>query len=56
MRASPTIASFVSGPYELCGVKEIDAALHRFANEGDHLRSILKFAGLAIAHAAQRES
>ena len=39
----------------LCSVKEIDAALDRLANEGDHLRPILKFAGLAIAHAAQRE-
>ena len=40
----------------LGGVKEIDAAFDRLANEGDHLRPILKFAGLAIAHAAQRES
>ena len=39
----------------LGGVEEIDAALDRLADEGDHLRPILKFAGLAIAHAAQRE-
>src|SRR4051794_23768692 len=37
------------------GVEEIDAALYRLANEGDHLRPILNFTRFAISHAAQRE-
>ena len=40
----------------LGGIEEVDAALDRLADEADHLRPILKFAGFAIAHAAQRES